>query len=231
LIDVRRREDHYHKSRSWLDARWHFSFGDYHDPDNVHFGPLRVVNHDRIAGGKGFPMHSHEDMEIVTWVIEGSIVHEDSTGTKERVGRNGLQKMSAGNGISHSEYNGSDTEPLQVLQIWVEPDQYGIEPYYQDATFDEDTLREQWIPVASGVRDAPVSLEQEATIMVAFNPSGRVLEYELETNRKGYLVVMDGTSNVNGFNLKGGDALRMTDESVLTVESDESSELLFVDLP
>lgn len=231
MIDIRRQEDHFHHNRAWLETDWHFSFGEYRDPDNTNFGPLRVVNNDKIDGGGGFPMHSHEDMEILTWVIEGEIVHEDSTGTKERIGRNGLQKMSAGTGISHSEYNGSDTDMLHLLQIWIEPETMGVEPSYEDATFSGDQLNGTFYPVASGDDGAPVNVEQDTTLFVAHLDSGDELSRELDPRRRAYVVVMTGTVDLAETSLREGDALRITDEAELNFEATSHVELMLIDLP
>lgn len=230
MLDVRRQEDHYHHSRSWLETDWHFSFGEYHDPDNERFGPLRVVNHDLIDGGGGFPMHSHDNMEIITWIVSGTLVHEDSTGTKESVGRNGIQKMSAGTGISHSEYNGSDTERLHLLQIWIEPNQRDVEPSYSDDVFDEDELANQLTPVA-GHPDSHVPIQQDATMYVAHLRHGENVRHELGPSRRGYLVVMTGDAAINDRSIAAGDAVRITEEESLTLEGRSDAELLFIDLP
>jgi len=231
MFDVRLRDDHYHFQRDWLETDWHFSFGEYRDQDNVNFGPLRVVNNDRIDGGGGFPMHSHEDMEIITWVIEGEIVHEDSTGTKESIGRNGVQKMSAGSGISHSEYNGSETDQLHLVQIWIEPNVTGIEPYYQDAVFDDDALNGEIVSIASRDKDAPVKLEQDATMYVAHLDPGEVVHHQLGEDRRAYLVVLRGSSLLNDRELSEGDAVRVQEEPELTIRSDTGTEVQLIDLP
>lgn len=231
MIDIRRREDHYKHRRGWLETEWHFSFGEYRDPNNTRFGPLRVVNHDRIDGGGGFPMHSHEDMEIITWIIEGSIVHEDSTGTREEIGRNGIQKMSAGTGISHSEYNGSETELLHLLQIWIEPDTLGIEPSFEDATFSEEKLTNQFHCVASGQTDANVSIVQDASIYVGFWEPGKTDELTLSPDRRGYGVAMKGEASLDGKTLKSGDAVRVIDETTLPWKTETKTEFLWMDLP
>ena len=231
MIDVRRRTDHYQHSRGWLETEWHFSFAEYRDPHNTRFGPLRVVNNDRIDGGCGFPMHSHEDMEIITWVIEGSLIHEDSTGTTEEVGRNSLQKMSAGSGISHSEYNGSDQEQLHLIQIWIEPEQTGIKPSFEYAYFSEAELANQFQCVASGQNGAPVSIVQDASMYVGIWDSGESSELELTSDRRGYGVMLRGTANLAGKKLDTGDAVRVTEETTLDWNSSEPTEFLWMDLP
>jgi len=231
VIDIRRRTDHYQHRREWLETEWHFSFAEYRDPNNTRFGPLRVVNNDRIDGGGGFPMHSHEDMEIITWVIEGSLVHEDSTGAKEEIGRNSLQKMSAGSGISHSEYNGSDQQQLHLIQIWIEPDDMGIEPSFEDACFSEDELKNQFRCVASGKNGAPVSIVQDASMQIGIWDAGESSILELEPERRGYGVMMKGAAKLAGNELETGDAVRITDESTLEWNPTKHTEFLWMNLP
>ncbi len=232
MIDVRKQEDHYHKRRSWLETDWHFSFGDYRDPNNTRFGPLQVVNNDRIAGGGGFPAHSHDNMEIITWIVRGSLVHEDSSGAKKRVGPNNVQTMSAGSGISHSEYNGSDTEETHLLQIWIEPDKQDVEPRYQDHSYTEEELHGSWVPVASGRRDeAGTTIEQEATLWVRHADAGENFQYETKLDRKLYLVEILGEIQLNDRSLEEGDAARIRGESDLTFDSRTDSKLLLMDLP
>ncbi|MFB6346607.1 MAG: pirin family protein [bacterium] len=231
MIDVRRQEDHFHHERSWLKTDWHFSFSHYRDPDNMNFGPLRVVNNDWIDGGGGFPTHSHDNMEIITWVIEGSLVHEDSTGSTETIGRGGVQTMSAGTGISHSEYNASQSDRLHLIQVWIEPEEHGVDPRYEDQEFTDDQLEDRWTPIASGREDAATSIHQDATMFVRHAEDGDRFEYGLEPERRGYLVVMDGAVSLNDSSLTEGDAGRIKNESTLTFEVEGSAELMLMDLP
>lgn len=231
MIDVRRQAEHYHHTRSWLETDWHFSFGEYRDPDNMNFGPLRVVNNDRIDAGGGFPTHSHDNMEIITWVVEGTLVHEDSTGSKESIGGNGVQTMSAGTGISHSEFNGSETDPLHLLQIWIEPDERNVTPRYEDETYREEDLHGDWVPIASGSGSAGTAIHQNATLSVRHADPGEKFTYETENDRRVYLVDITGAVIVNGESLEDGDAARIRQEPRLRLESDSESKLLLLDLP
>lgn len=232
MIDVRRQEDHYHHRRDWLETDWHFSFGEYRDPDNVNFGPLRVVNNDRIDGGGGFPTHSHDNMEIITWVVEGALVHEDSTGSEEMVGRNGVQTMSAGTGISHSEYNGSETDPLHLLQVWIEPNERNVEPRYEDAKYSDGDLIDEWVPIASGTEgNAGTKIHQDATMFVRHPLENDRFSYEPADGRRVYLVILIGEVDLNEKRLSEGDAARITEEPELTFEALTDAELLLIDLP
>lgn len=231
MIDVRRQEDHYHHRRSWLKTDWHFSFGEYRDPDNMNFGSLRVVNNDRIDGGGGFPTHSHDNMEIITWIIDGALVHEDSTGSKETVGPNGVQTMSAGTGIAHSEYNASKTDPLHLLQIWIEPDERNVEPRYEDSEYTEKSLANSWVPVASGQREAGTRIHQDATVYVRHGPDASEFEYQPGEGRRVYLVAIEGRSRVNDRKIETGDAARIRREGTLEFEADGDTKLLLIDLP
>jgi redox-sensitive bicupin YhaK (pirin superfamily) len=231
MFDVRRQEDHYHYQRSWLETDWHFSFGEYRDPNNVHFGPLRVVNHDTVSGGGGWGMHSHEDMEIITWIINGELTHEDTTGSKETVGRHGVQKMSAGSGVSHSEYNASETDSLRLLQIWIEPSEKGIEPAYEDNSFSDDSLTNQLVPVASGRDDGGVSLVQDAAIYVTLLDDVEPLNHRLGSNRLGYGIAVTDQTSVNDVTLQQGDAVRIQNEESITIQSNKSAEFMLIDLP
>lgn len=232
MFDVRRRDDHYHLNREWLETDWHFSFGEYRDPDNTRFGPLRVVNHDRVAGGGGWPRHSHTDMEIVTWIIEGRLTHEDSTESTSTVGPHEIQKMSAGTGIAHSEYNASQTDSLRLLQIWIEPDRTGVEPNYHEKSFSDTRLGEGLVPVASGRNDdSGVPLEQDASFLVGLLAPEDERSLELSPERRYYGISVTGTTNWNEQTLHQGDAVRIRDETDLRLTAPERSEVMVIDLP
>src|SRR5678815_2399075 len=149
MIKIRRSDDRGHTKLSWLDSRHTFSFGDYHDPEQMGFSALRVINEDRVIPGAGFPTHSHRDMEIITYVLEGALAHKDSTGTSSVIRVGELQRMSAGMGISHSEYNASPTEPVHFLQIWIMPNETGLKPGYEQRSFDLEKISGNWLLVAA----------------------------------------------------------------------------------
>ncbi len=230
-MNIRRQEDLYHHRRSWLDTDWHFSFGEYHDPDNMGFGPLRVLNNDRVAGGGGFPTHSHDNMEIVTWIIDGTLVHEDSTGGKSSLGPREVQAMSAGTGIAHSEYNGSDDEPLHLIQTWIEPEERGIEPRYGEASYSRDDLSSGFVPVASGREDTGVSIVQDASILVWYPEGGQQVEPDRGPDRRGYVVTMTGSVSLDGSVLNEGDAAVLSDLEDLVFKSQDDSRVMLIDLP
>src|SRR5215207_5684541 len=149
MIRIRRNQERGHTKLSWLDSHHTFSFGDYHDPQHMGFGDLRVINEDKVIAGAGFPTHSHRDMEIVTYVLEGALAHKDSTGTSSIIRVGDVQRMSAGTGISHSEYNTSQTEPVHFLQIWIIPDKAGLSPGYEQRAFPLNEHQGRWMLVAS----------------------------------------------------------------------------------
>src|SRR6187200_1080353 len=178
MIKIRRSDDRGHTKLSWLDSRHTFSFGDYHDPERMGFGALRVINEDLVIPGAGFPTHSHRDMEIITYVLEGALAHKDSTGTSSAIRVGDVQRMSAGTGISHSEYNASKTEPVHFLQIWIIPNETGLRPGYEQRSFDLKAKRGSWVLVAApDARDESVKIHQDAALYLADLPKGQTLSH------------------------------------------------------
>ena len=222
----------------WLNTSHSFSFAEYNDPRNVHWGALRVFNDDRVAAGAGFPTHAHRDMEIVTYVLSGELEHRDSIGNHGVVGPGGVQYMSAGSSVRHSEYNHSPTEELHFLQMWVLPGKLGGPPSYGQVDFDVARRRNTWLPVASGSdRSAPVSLTQNATLLVS-RLEGTQLVLEFEAHRLGFLFVAEGTIAVRALHgndaagsseLRAGDAVRLGDTSRITLQG--AGEVVLWDLP
>jgi len=229
-FDVQRGVQRYFADHGWLKTYYSFSFADYYDPSNVQWGALRVFNDDRIAGGTGFPPHPHRDMEILTYVFSGRLQHEDSMGNKGIVGPGGVQFMSAGTGVRHSEFNGSSDEELHLVQMWVLPGQLGAQPSYGQVDFDPGDRVNRWLTVASGEKsvEAPIALTQRATLRVS-----RLEDHELRHTfapaRFGFLFVANGTVEVNDKKLTGGDALRTYAIERLTVQG--SGEIVLWDLP
>ena len=214
----------------WLKTFHSFSFAEYFDPSNVSWGALRVFNDDYIAPGQGFPAHPHRDMEILTYVLSGELAHEDSMGNHGVVGPGGVQFMSAGTGVRHSEYNNSQTEPLHLVQMWVVPGKLGAPPSYGQMSFPIEDRRNRWLHVASGrngVR-APIALTQDATFAVAL-VEGESLVYEFDPHRYGFLFVASGTIEANGERLQQGDAVRVYDVARLAVSG--HGELALWDTP
>jgi redox-sensitive bicupin YhaK (pirin superfamily) len=231
MITVRRGSERGSSKFNWLDSRHTFSFGDYYDPQNMGFSDLRVINEDRVAPGGGFPTHSHRDMEIITYVLEGALAHKDSTGTSSVIRVGDVQRMSAGTGISHSEYNASQTEPVHFLQIWILPDKTGLPPGYEQRSFDLQKRSGTWLLVAAP--DDPeraVKLHQDAKLWLAVIPQGGELAYAVEGARHAWLQVARGKVGVNGATLNAGDGAAINEERGLNLKATEQSEILLFDL-
>ncbi len=227
---VQRAGERAHADHGWLDTYYSFSFADYMDPENVNWGALRVFNDDTIAGGTGFPTHPHRDMEIFTYVLAGELAHRDSMGNHGVVGPGGIQFMSAGTGVSHSEFNNSADQPLHLVQMWVLPGKTGTPPSYGQMSFESDERKNRWLTVVSGEEsvEAPIRITQAATLRVARIEGARVVA-DFAPKRYGFLFVADGTVEVNGEALRAGDAVRLYDVSQLAVSG--FGELVLWDLP
>jgi quercetin 2,3-dioxygenase len=231
MIRRRRSNDRGQTKVGWLDSNHTFSFGDYHDPQHMGFSDLRVINEDRVVAGAGFPTPSHRDMEIVTYVLEGALAHKDSTGTSSVIQVGDVQRMSAGTGISHSEYNGSQTEPVHFLQIWIVPNQRGIKPGYEQRSFDLTKNRASWMVVAApDGREGAVKVHQDAELSIAVLANGQELTYSLKPGRRAWLQVARGKATVNETALEAGDGAAITDENMLAVRALEDAEILLFDL-
>jgi quercetin 2,3-dioxygenase len=234
MIQVRRANERGHANHGWLDTHYTFSFSDYHDPRFMGFRSLRVINEDRVAPGHGFPMHSHRDMEIVTYVLEGALEHKDSMGSGSVLRPGEVQKMSAGTGIRHSEFNPSSTEPVHLYQIWILPEREGIIPMYDQKTVPVTEKQGKLRLLASprgGNGDGSVKLYQDAEIFAAQLNSGNTVERELGTNRYAWVQVARGTVEVNGRELKAGDGAALSKENKVTIAGKgASSEVLLFDL-
>ena len=232
MIDITRSDERYHFESDWLSTYWHFSFDHYYDPDNVNFGPLRVFNDDVIRPASGFGMHGHREMEIVTYVLEGELEHKDSTGGAGRIHSGEVQRMSAGTGIRHSEYNPSEETPVHLLQVWVTPAINGLEPSYEQKQFTREQRTGRLLAVASG-QDAPdtVKVHQDATFYVAIVRPEDHLTHHLNEGRRAYLFVTDGELKVNGQTLSRGDQARIEEESLLTFETSSTADIVLIDLP
>ncbi len=222
----------YHFQSDWLSTYWHFSFDHYYDPNNVGFGSLRVFNDDVVQPDSGFPMHGHREMEIVTYIIEGELEHKDSTGGAGRIRAGEVQRMSAGTGIRHSEYNPSSDTPVHLLQVWVTPAVSGLPPAYEQRQFAKEQQLGNLLPVVSG-SDAPGALKiyQDATFYVGILRPEDHVTHQLAAGRKAYLFIIEGELEVNGHTLRRGDQARITDESALTFKVMTSAEVFLIDLP
>ncbi|MBV8074159.1 MAG: pirin family protein, partial [Candidatus Eremiobacteraeota bacterium] len=216
----------------WLQTCHSFSFADYHDPNNVNWGALRVLNDDVVQPGQGFPTHPHRDMEILTYVLSGRLEHRDSMGSHGIVGPGGVQFMSAGTGVRHSEFNASQSEPLHLLQMWVIPGKLGSAPSYGQVEFEESDRLNRWLAIASGRAsvDAPVRLTQDAAFYVTRLARGHRLEHRFDPNRLGFAFVAEGAVQLGDERLAAGDAVRIADLERLAVTGDDGLLLLW-DVP
>lgn len=231
MIKLRRSGERGHSKLGWLDSRHTFSFGDYHDPQHMGFSHLRVINEDRVVPGAGFGTHSHRDMEIVTYVLEGALAHKDSTGVSSVIRPGEVQRMSAGTGISHSEYNASQTEPVHFLQIWIIPDQTGLQPGYEQRAYRLDTGHGRLTLIAAkNGRDDSVTVHQDVNIWAASFAAGEQSVFRLEPNRQAWLHSARGSVTLNGVLLHAGDGASVSAEEVLEVNAVENSEILLFDL-
>lgn len=231
MITVRSAHERGHANHGWLDT-WHtFSFGQYYDPENVHFRALRVLNDDTVAPGAGFGTHPHNDMEIVTYVTEGALEHRDSMGTGSVIRAGDVQRMSAGTGVTHSEYNHSDAERVKFLQIWLFPERKGLEPGYEQNHFEEGDLANQLRLIASrDGRDGSLTVHQDVSLFASKLEPGAVVDHRLDEGRYGWLHVVDGSVQLNGVPLEGGDGAAIEEEDLLHITADRNSEILLFDL-
>lgn len=232
MIQTRSARDRGHADHGWLDS-WHtFSFSEYYDPKHMGYGPLRVINEDRVVPGAGFPPHSHQDMEIISYVLDGGLKHKDSTGGGSVLRHGEIQLMSAGRGITHSEMNASHNEPVHFLQIWVQPNVKGIAPGYQQKLLDETALRAGFAKViAPQGEDAPFVIQQDARLYVAWAAQGQVLDQALTAGRRYYLHVALGEVQLGELKLAAGDAAMLDKETALQLIATEASEVLLFELP
>ena len=231
MITLRKAQDRGHAQHGWLDS-WHtFSFGDYYDPKQMGFRSLRVINEDRVDAGKGFPTHSHRDMEILSYVLDGALEHRDSMGNGSVMKPGDVQRMTAGQGVGHSEFNGSKTEPVHFLQIWILPERHNLEPGYEQKHFPKPELQGKLRVVAS--RDGAggaVQVHQDVTLLAGHFAAEETAKYQLSPGRHAWLHVARGTVRVNGHELAAGDALQASDEAALEISAGRDAEVLLFDL-
>ena len=232
MLQVRHSDSRGKANHGWLDSKHSFSFGHYHDPEHVGFGPLLVINEDKVEGGQGFGTHGHRDMEIISYVLSGALEHKDSMGTGSVLHYGDVQRMSAGTGVRHSEFNGSPTEKVHFLQIWIQPNEVGIPPSYEEKHFTPESKQGKLRLIASNDgQDGSVLIHQNARIYAAIMDEGDSLKHELREGRSSYVHLIRGAVTVNGVHLKDGDALKITDETLVILEQAEAAELLVFDLP
>lgn len=232
MIELRKANERGHAQHGWLDS-WHsFSFADYYDPAHMGFGPLRVINDDRIAPGQGFGTHGHRDMEIITYVLEGELEHKDSMGSGSVIRPGDVQRMSAGRGVMHSEFNHSQTEGVHLLQIWIMPDVAGIAPSYEEKKFSpqEKAGCLRLIAAPDGA-DGAVRLHQDARLYAGLFDGAADARLPLAPGRLGYVHVARGALTVNGERLAAGDAAKLVGEAEVRIDGGEQAEVLVFDLP
>ena len=233
MITVRKSNERGHAEHGWLDSHHTFSFASYYDPAHMGFQSLRVINEDRVASGRGFGAHAHRDMEILSYVLSGTLAHKDDMGHVEQLGPNEIQRMSAGSGVVHSEFNGSDTEPVHFLQIWIEPKTRGTTPSYEQLKFEPAEKLNRFKLLASSKPVAgAATINQDASVAVAELTPDKSLSYDLETNHHAWLHVIHGEVSVNGTRLTTGDAIAADNEQRLDISAQGSSnsEILLFDL-
>ncbi len=231
MLAIRRSDERGHANHGWLDSFHSFSFADYFDDQHVHYGALRVLNDDRIAGGKGFGAHGHRDMEIVTYVLSGALAHRDSMGNGSTIRPGDVQRMSAGTGVMHSEFNASPDEEAHLLQIWLLPSARGGAPGYEEKRFDDADKRGRLRLIASpDGRDGSVTVQADASIHAALIDGDERADYTLATGRRAYVHVARGALEVNGQRLNAGDAAMIEAEAAVTLAHGEQAEVLLFDV-
>ncbi|AOE39345.1 pirin family protein [Pantoea agglomerans] len=229
MIYVRKAEERGHANHGWLDS-WHtFSFASYHDANFMGFSALRVINEDVIDGGQGFGTHPHKDMEILTYVLSGTVEHQDSMGNKEQIPAGEFQIMSAGTGVRHSEYNASESEPLHLYQIWIIPERTGIEPRYDQRRFPDVQGRQ--LVLSPDAREGSLKVFQDMTLSRWVMAAGEQDNVAIDAGRRIWIQVVKGDVTVNGNAITTSDALAIWDESALTIEASSAAEVLLFDLP
>jgi len=232
MADIRRSAERGLADHGWLKSFHSFSFADYHDPRHMGFGPLRVINEDRVEPGMGFGAHSHRDMEIISYVLEGGLAHRDSMGNGSVLKPGDVQRMSAGTGVTHSEYNASDREPVHFLQIWIEPDVRGVKPGYQETHFDPASKRGRLRLVASpDGREGSVTIHQDASLYAALVDGAEAVEFAQRPGRRTYVHLVRGSAAVNGERLEAGDALKLSSAEGVRIDGARDAEVLLFDLP
>lgn len=215
----------------WLKSRFHFSFAEYRDPDNINFGVMRVLNDDIIQPQSGFDTHPHENMEIISYVVDGEITHKDSMGNEESLKRGEVQYMSAGDGIFHAEHNLHNTKNLRLLQIWIIPPKKGLPKIYGSHKFKEEERKNKFLNIVSSKQgNAAVKIHQDVNFYVSELTASRSLDFHIEKNRQVYFVQIEGSSSINGIQLFNGDAMEITQENKITIQAIENTHVLLIEM-
>ena len=231
MITIRKSEERGHFDLGWLDTYHTFSFDQYYDPAHMHFRSLRVINEDRVTPGQGFPTHSHRDMEIITYILSGALEHRDSMGNGSVIRPGDVQRMTAGTGVSHSEFNPSESEAVHLLQIWILPKTHGLTPGYEEKAFAEEERRGRLRLIASDDgREGAVTINQDARVYATLLDAGQIVTHSLQPHRHAWLQLARGTVRLNGMELKQGDGAAVSKERELSVSAHDRAELLLFDL-
>ena len=235
-MQIRRSEDRGHANHGWLDSYHSFSFNKYYDPAWMGFSVLRVINEDVIAPAQGFGMHSHADMEIITYVLQGNLAHKDSLGNVEVIHQGHVQRMTAGTGITHSEFNASDSEPVHLLQIWILPNQQGLKPSYEDGFFTDAQKMNQWCLLVSqeaepdSSQQGSLKVHQDMALLATKLDAEKQLDYALKFGRNAYLQVASGSIEIGGERLNAGDAALFDAAELIQIKAISHTEVLLFDL-
>jgi len=231
MITIRKAKERGHFDHGWLDTYHTFSFDQYHDPAHMHFHSLRVINEDSVAAAHGFPTHSHRDMEIITYILAGALEHRDSMGNGSVIRPGDVQRMTAGTGVSHSEFNPSPSEPCHLLQIWIMPNARNLTPGYEQKFFADDERQGKLRLIASPAgADGAVSINQDARVYASLLDAGQSLNHVIDQNRSAWLQLARGSVAVNDAQLSAGDGAAITKESRVEISAAEDSEFLLFDL-
>ncbi|MEM7053661.1 MAG: pirin family protein [Pseudomonadota bacterium] len=231
MINIRKADERGPTKIDWLDSKHSFSFGQYYDPKHMGFGPLRVINEDRVIPGAGFQPHDHRDMEIISYVLDGALEHKDSIGTGSVIRPGDVQRMSAGSGIRHSEFNHSETDPVHFLQIWIVPEEKNIDPGYEQKSFDHESKRGRLRLVGSrDGRDDSITIHQDVNLYVGLFDRGESESFELAADRAAWVQVARGQIRLNDQTLEAGDGASITDLQQLEIEGLDDAEVLLFDL-
>lgn len=230
-LTVRKSEERGRANFGWLDSKHSFSFGHYHDPKHMGFGPLRVINDDRVAPGGGFPTHPHSDMEIISYVLDGALEHKDSIGTGSVIRPGDVQRMSAGTGIRHSEFNASKSEPVHFLQIWIIPEKKGLAPGYEQKAFSDTDKRGQLRLIGSrDGRNGSVTIHQDVDLYATLLGKGDAVDHMVAAGRGGWVQVARGSVSLNGETLREGDGVAVSTSGPLRIDGLSEAEVLVFDM-
>jgi redox-sensitive bicupin YhaK (pirin superfamily) len=230
MITIRKSEERGHVNHGWLDSHFTFSFADYYDPQHMGFRSLRVINDDVVAPGQGFGAHPHRDMEIITYILNGALEHKDSMGNGRIIRPSEVQYMAAGTGVTHSEFNPSDKEPVHLLQIWILPDKKGAKPNYAEKSFAKAEAGKLHLAVSKTGRDGSIAINQDADLFVGKLKAGDKVSHAFKPDRHAWLHVAEGQIKLNSVILNAGDGAAVSDENKLTLESIGASQVLLFDL-